>query len=82
MISTCSSCGARIRWAKTSAGKRMPLDAEPSGSGNVLLGWIGGEEVAIVLGNDRADERAAAQIDGRAYLSHFATCPNASAHRR
>lgn len=58
----------------------MPLDPEPSGSGNILLGWVGGEEVAIVL-TDPA-ERAGAQLDGRAFLSHFATCPNANTHRK
>lgn len=28
--SLCTGCGAAILWAYTSAGKRMPLDAEPS----------------------------------------------------
>jgi hypothetical protein len=37
----------------------MPLDAEPNAHGNVQLGWVGGEEIAIVLGNpgDRAPPR-------------------------
>lgn len=57
----------------------MPLDAEPHPEGNITLGYIGGEEVAIVV---TGAERAAVQIDGRElYRSHFATCPNADQHR-
>jgi hypothetical protein len=58
----------------------MPIDPEPAGDGNVLLGWVGGEHTAIML-TDPA-ERAAAQIDGRAHRTHFSTCPNADKHRR
>jgi hypothetical protein len=77
----CRSCEAPIRWARTAAGKAMPLDVEPSADGNVQLGWVGGEEIAIVLGSPA--DRAGAQVDGiDLFVSHFATCPNASQHRR
>lgn len=79
-MSSCGSCGAPIRWAKTPAGKRIPLDAEPDRArGNVRLGYIGGEELALVLAGA---ELEAARIDGDLFLAHFATCPNAAAHRR
>jgi hypothetical protein len=74
-------CGAPIRWVKTAGGKAIPLDAEPNQDGNVQVGYIGGEEVAIVL-NDAAD-RAAAQVDGQQlYMPHHATCPDVKAFRR
>lgn len=80
MSSTCRSCGSPIRWAKTPSGKRMPLDVEPSRQGNVQLGWVGGEEIAIVLG--RQADIAGCVVGGiPLYLSHFATCPSAAQHR-
>lgn len=78
-MAACRSCAAEILWAKTVAGKSMPLDAEPHPDGNITLGHIGGEECAIVV---TGAERAAVQIEGRPlYRSHFATCPNADEHR-
>jgi DNA polymerase III epsilon subunit-like protein len=38
---TCKSCGAAILWAKTPAGKAMPLDAEPQK--RIVLGRVTGE---------------------------------------
>ncbi len=79
-MSVCRSCKAGIGWAVTAAGKRMPIDPLPCEDGNVLIGWVGGERVALVLG---PDDRAAAQIAGKPlHISHFATCPNAMRHRK
>ena len=80
MTTTCRSCGAEILWARTVAGKAIPLDAEPRPDGNVRIAPIGGIDAALVL-TDPA-ERAAAQIEGPVYVTHFATCPNAAEHRR
>lgn len=44
--STCRSCGARIRWAQTAAGKRIPLDPTPEK--RVTLDNYTGSEVAAV----------------------------------
>lgn len=33
----CKSCGAEIRWAKTPAGKAIPIDEKPSPTGNITL---------------------------------------------
>jgi hypothetical protein len=79
-MSRCCSCDAPIRWAKTAAGKTIPIDAEPRRDGNVQLGYVGGYMVAIVV-ND-ADALAAQAAGHDLYVSHFATCPNAGAHRR
>jgi hypothetical protein len=75
----CRSCDAPLRWAKTPKGKRIPLDPDPRPDGNIRLGFVGGEEMALVLSGA---ELEAAQIAGPVYVSHFATCPNASSHRR
>jgi hypothetical protein len=61
----------------------MPLDAEPSEQGNVLILTEGtdllfGQDRGRVLG--KAADREAA--DGPLYLSHFATCPQSAVHRR
>jgi len=62
----CSSCGAQILWGKTRSGKAMPLDAEPDPNGS----WgLDGDRIV----NGTVDPR---------YTSHFATCPNASSHRK
>lgn len=59
LATSCSSCGARIVWFRTAAGKRMPVDE------------------ATTLPTD-----AEHQLDLTRHKSHFATCPNASQHRR
>ena len=82
MTTRCRSphCDAPIRWLKTANGKSMPVDEEPNPDGNVQMGFIGGEEIAIVL-NDPAD-RAAAQVAGATlYMPHHATCPDVARWR-
>lgn len=72
-MSQCKSCGAPIQWVKTDRGKAMPLDPEPVPGGNVVVSKEPGEEpVAHVC---EPNEHSA-------YVSHFATCPNAKKHRR
>lgn len=71
-MSRCSSCSAEIVWAQTVTGKLMPVDAEPSPRGNVVLAQEGEKLVAFV---------SAAPVDG-GHLSHFSTCVNADQHRR
>jgi hypothetical protein len=76
-MSACRSCQAIIIWARTFDDTRMPLDAEPCPEGNVRLF---GDGRARVLTND--ERFAAIECGQRLYRSHFATCPNAKAHRR
>lgn len=71
----CRSCGAEILWALTKNGKRIPLNAEPVErmKGTFQLTYPGGE----------GSEPVAVTMAGTdVYVSHFATCPNASAWRR
>jgi hypothetical protein len=71
----CKSCGADIRWVRTTLGKWMPLDAEPVLEGNIVLTLDG----ALTLSaRQLALARALEQL---LYRSHFVTCPNAETHR-
>lgn len=76
----CESCQASIVWARTQRGERMPVDADPSPAGNVVVTGEGRERRAGVLTKGQAaGARAAGQ---ELFLSHFASCPMASDHRR
>ena len=72
----CRSCPAKVIWAVTERDKPMPVDAEPSLEGTVLLEQQGPRLVARVLPAHRAFGRK----DLR--KSHFATCPDAASWRR
>lgn len=79
MISTahrvyCRSCSAAIAWATTPTGKSMPVDVEPVDGGNVVITDGPQGLYAVVVGSH--------EIKQPAYVSHFATCPNAAAHRK
>lgn len=81
-MSACRSCGAAVVWAVTGTGKRLPLDAEPVDGGNVLLAPAapGQTPLATVVG--KRGQPSIFGDDGPRYTSHFATCPQADAHRR
>lgn len=85
-LGPCRSCHAAMRWARTTKGKNIPLDREPNVQrGNVLLVGEGHEERAHVFGDPEKAVAAALELgtDPNArYLSHFATCPNRTKHRR
>jgi hypothetical protein len=68
----CPDCRAPIRWLTTQVGKRMPVDAEPSERGNVLLTG----DVAGVLNPGQAG--AARAAGAPLYLHHRLSCPFAS----
>lgn len=73
----CSSCGAPILWARTAKGKQMPIDAEPTADGNVLL--HPGGRLAVV--NGPLEVLRLRAVGTALHLSHFVTCPNAAEHR-
>jgi hypothetical protein len=82
---TCRSCGAPILWVKTEAGKAIPLDPDPIEGGNIIISVQGrGVEVAHVETEIEKRARLACPIPaGRtAFISHFATCPQAKKWRR
>lgn len=78
IMSKCKSCGAEIVWHKTKNGKNIPLDREmKDGAGNV---WISTSTADHVVVSDTCPGPKDEFLGP--YLSHFATCPNASAHRK
>ena len=76
-VERCKSCAARIVWAVTELGKRMPVDADPHQAGNItLLPRPLGAPLAHVLQRyETAEERPL-------YRAHFVSCPNARDWRR
>jgi len=79
-MAECQSCGAPILWGETKAGKKMPVDAEPSSAGTVLYRPMQGGALLEFL---TPLEAVAAVAEGqRLRTSHFATCPHAAQHRR
>lgn len=70
----CKSCGAPIRWGITRNGKRMPLNYDETPEGNVFL--FGDDGCRVGNKNDPTP------VDATRHTSHFATCPNAGAHRK
>lgn len=75
----CRSCGRPIVWARTSAGKSMPLDPEPTDRGTLVVALT--EDIlhaAVVKGPQRDGMRAAHKP---LYLPHFTTCPHADTWR-
>ena len=88
----CTSCGAKLIWALTDSGRHMPVDPEPvpaalipeARNGNVVLWYevddkdqpIGQQCVSYATEEQKRDPKVPL------WTSHFATCPNAVAHRR
>lgn len=70
MSARCRTCSAPVVWAVSEAGRRMPFDAQPS---------VGGTHTVV---SGRATFVPEARRTGQLYTSHFATCPQASQHRR
>lgn len=73
-MSRCASCNAEVIWARTAAGKMMPVDASLNPNGTMVLTLHNGERVVRA---QNADDPA-----GPRHTSHFATCPNSASHRR
>lgn len=73
----CKSCSAPIFWARTAAGRSMPVDAAPVADGRVILTDRHGTVIARVL---RRDEVAPAGAILR--KPHHSTCPQRAVWRR
>lgn len=66
-MANCKSCGASIHWGLTHKGNKVPLDSNH-------------KNVYVLLGQNDLGEDVFELRKG--YESHFATCPNASQHRK
>lgn len=62
---TCRSCGEPVLWARTEAGKRMPVDRDAVLNGNLDLRVPNGQLTAYVVKPDPA---------AKGFVSHFVTC--------
>lgn len=82
MASKCRSCGAAITWARTSAGRSMPIDAEPCADGNIVLSEPVDPDAPVIAMILTAEQVRQPSLGEPRYVSHFATCPNAARHRR
>lgn len=88
MTTVCRSCGAPIRWAVTTNGRRIPIDAEPHPEGNLAIagqgagGRISFDPTVRLIPKAQLDDFRQKHPGTPLYLSHFATCPNADTHRR
>lgn len=77
-LDQCRSCRASIFWATTAAtGKLMPIDADPNPRGNIVLNEDG---KAVVISKNLFEGGDSGRLV--TYMSHFATCINARAHRK
>lgn len=72
-MNRCSTCEAPIRWVLSAKGRRLPIDPEPVATGNLFLQQTdeGVTYATVVAPGSRP----------RLFVSHFATCPQAAAHR-
>lgn len=95
-MAECRSCGKPITWVVVAkSGKKMPIDRDPVGDGNIVKT---GEKDSTSGADLVAYERPGIPEQGDSvtlpmigetipgararYKSHFATCPNAEEHRR
>lgn len=86
MPEVCRSCKTPIVWTHTEKGKSMPVDAERAADGNIVLSMRGERWPVAVYQSKQDIETLKRQAATRGeelllYKSHFATCPNAAAHR-
>ncbi len=78
-MSQCKSCDAPIVWAvHVTTGSTTPIDEEPTEGGNVILT---ADEVGIRY---RLFSKLEAETyqGGDAHTNHYATCPDATTHRK
>ncbi|MFC6089444.1 hypothetical protein [Saccharothrix lopnurensis] len=76
-VEPCGWCHRRVVWAANPRGDRLPVDAEPSADGHLVLSVVADGDASHV----RAHPLAHGQLDGarrhghRLHLPHRETCP-------
>lgn len=75
----CSSCSAQVLWVKLlPRGGSAPLDATPTLTGNIRITDNRRSVGKVLTKRELEDARTKGEL---LYTSHFATCPDAVAHR-
>ncbi|MFE7096995.1 hypothetical protein [Streptomyces erythrochromogenes] len=67
----CTSCGQRIRWTITAAGRRQAVNAEPNPLGNIAAYRDG---VGTLRSRGLTTDRPNPESYERRYMPHAATC--------
>lgn len=87
-VTTCKSCGAPIVWIKTQNGRSMPCDVpavdyqENYKGSSLIVTDDGRVRRATIIKKPITSSGLQPIIDGKGYISHFATCPYANKYRR
>lgn len=79
-MAKCRSCGAEIKFIKLTSGKWNPVDIQKR-----TLIKDEGDEVLVTEAGEIIKGRFASLEEGAnasGYISHFATCPFATKHRK
>ncbi|MEV7282854.1 hypothetical protein [Streptomyces sp. NPDC093111] len=78
-VSSCDSCGERIRWTVTATGKRQAVNADPDLNGNL---GVYADGTGRLRSRGLSTERPALEhLEWRA-MPHAATCTRPRARRR
>lgn len=87
--SRCRDCGAKVLWARSETGKRIPVDTEPRADGDLMLVTTENGKLLALAGRWLYEQRADGfsrqsyygyGYDGRGtehfgrYVAHRATC--------
>ncbi len=86
-VKTCKACGAPIVWITTANGKAMPCNAEAvqyqeNKKGASLIVTEAGNVVRGDIITGGGNSPLARIVDGKGYISHYATCPAADYFRK
>lgn len=86
-ITKCKSCGTSITWIKTQNERSMPCDVhavdyQENYKGNATIVTDGGRVLRANIIKNANSSPLTPIIDGKGYVSHFATYPYANQHRR
>lgn len=80
----CRSCGVAIEWAKTEAGRWIPVDPEPVPGGNLKIDRTEWPPRAKVISKGEGALQLLLEADGESeegevlgHVSHFVSCPQA-----
>lgn len=75
----CQACPADVFWANTTKGSRMLIDREPTITGNIIIGDVGGQILPLARVINRA---ALTDPTVLLHVPHFATCPGSGRFRK